>query len=64
MEDGDSIDYAEVRGYVRSSLEGFLLDPPDSDYQRGYMAALKAVLKEAMGHPATDPLMIAITAIE
>lgn len=63
-EQGDLPTYARARDYVRSSLEGFLLDPPDSDFQRGYMAALKAVAKEAMDHPPTDPLMIAISAVE
>ena len=38
-----------VESYVATALHGFVKDPPDSDFQSGYLAALKAVATEAMG---------------
>lgn len=35
--------------YVMIALAGFVGDPPDSDFQSGYLAALKAVATEGMG---------------
>ncbi len=32
-------------GYLNSALEGFTNDPADSDYQRGYEAALREMLE-------------------
>lgn len=33
--------------YIHTALDGFEMDPPDSDFQRGYKAALEIILKEA-----------------
>ena len=38
----------EARDYVRKSIEGFERDPADSEFQRGYLAALMAVWTEAL----------------
>jgi hypothetical protein len=65
MEDqGDALDVTSIRGYVRKALEGFLLDPPDSDYQLGYMAAMKQVYTEGLLMQNSDALIVAITKIE
>ena len=37
-----------VGAYVIEALEGFLNDPPDSDFQFGYLSALCAVYREAL----------------
>lgn len=38
---------AYVRGYIEDALIGFEHDPADSDFQRGYQAALETVIREA-----------------
>lgn len=40
---------AKVEDYITSSVQTFLGDPPNSDAQWGYMSALLAVAKEALG---------------
>jgi hypothetical protein len=40
---------ANVEEYARSSVEAFLGDPPDTDFQRGYLASLLIVAEEALG---------------
>ena len=40
---------AYVDEYVRSAVQGFVGDPPDSNYQSGYLAALLVVAQEALG---------------
>jgi hypothetical protein len=37
------------RDYVDAAIASFENDPPDSDYQKGYLAALKVVRDEAFG---------------
>lgn len=42
--------------YMRRALGLFAVDPPDSEYQRGYLAALQVFASEAMGiDPALEP---------
>ena len=43
-----------LRPYVMSSIEQYLGDPPDTDFQRGYLAALLTVYEEGMGQGAGD----------
>jgi len=43
--------------YVKRSLELYVNDPPDSDFQKGFHEALKVVAHEALGFEATDPLL-------
>jgi hypothetical protein len=38
--------------YVTKALEGFIIDPPDSDYQRGYLEALCVLGEECLSIPA------------
>lgn len=35
--------------YVMLGIAGFIKDPPDSDHQRGYLAALIVVATEGLG---------------
>jgi hypothetical protein len=35
--------------YVTNSVEASLLNPPDTDFQRGYLAALLVLAEEALG---------------
>lgn len=37
--------------YVQEAIAGFERDPPDTDYQRGYLAALLVIQKEAFEVP-------------
>ena len=47
-----------VYEYIKSNVEPFLLSPPDTDFQRGYLAALLNVAEEALGlHLAKYPLL-------
>ena len=39
---------ANVEEYVTSSVQTFLGDPPDSDYQRGFLGAMLVVAEEAL----------------
>lgn len=39
----------DAQGYVLAALKGFELDPADTDYQRGYEAALRCVAREGFG---------------
>lgn len=37
-----------VRAYVETALLGYLDDPPASEFQRGHLAALVTVYREAL----------------
>lgn len=52
-------DSARVAPFIVRAIEGFLADPPDSDYQRGYLAALVNIYREGMGRGETDARVIA-----
>jgi hypothetical protein len=44
--------------YIKSGVDGFLTDPLDTDFQRGYLAALLGVAEEALGlHLGKSPFM-------
>jgi hypothetical protein len=43
--------------YMRQALGLFKHDPPDSEFQRGYLEALKVFANEAMGFAWDDPLL-------
>ena len=45
-----------VYTYIKGNVEPFLRDPPDTEFQRGYLAALLNVADEALGlHLAKYP---------
>jgi hypothetical protein len=42
--------------YIKGNVELFLSDPPDTEFQQGYLAALLTVADEALGlHLAKSP---------
>jgi hypothetical protein len=43
--------------YMRQALHLFTIDPPDSDFQRGYLEGLKVFANEALGFKWDDPLV-------
>jgi hypothetical protein len=43
--------------YMREALQLFILDPPDSDFQRGFLEGLKVFANEAMDFRWDDPLL-------
>ncbi len=47
------------RGYVKKAIEGFINDPPDSEYQRGFLASLLCLYREALEMPLNDKILIA-----
>ena len=40
-----------VAEYVTRSVQSFLGDPPDNEYQHGFLSAMLAIAKEALGMP-------------
>ena len=48
MADVIDFDAARIAPYLMSSIEGFLGDPPDTEFQRGYLAALITVYREGL----------------
>lgn len=55
-----SFDDSRARKYVERALIGFAGDPPDSDYQRGFLAALAIVYREGLGKVAPTDSRIAL----
>ena len=43
-----------AENYIKEAIDGFMRDPPDTDYQSGYLAALLVIQKEAF-EPRTSP---------
>lgn len=54
MTDIISFDAEKATRYIVQALVGFLNDPPDSDYQRGYLGALLTIYEEGLGKGAGD----------
>ena len=42
-------EHKQVQRYLEESIQAFLVDPPDSDFLRGYLSALLVVAEEALG---------------
>ena len=53
--DENYVSLANVEEYVRGAIQGFAGDPPDSDYQSAYLAALLVIAQEALGHRVDMP---------
>lgn len=49
-----SFDAEKASRYLERAMFGFLGDPVDSDYQRGFLAALLTVYREGLGKGAED----------
>ena len=56
-----SFDAEKASRYIEKALAGFINDPADSDFQRGYLAALLTMYEEGLGKGAGDdrlPLLL------
>lgn len=53
----DKVD--DVVKYVEDAIKSFIIDPPDSTYQRGYLDALLIVWTEAFDMPDSDDITTA-----
>jgi hypothetical protein len=42
-------DGRKVRAFLDRAIDGFLIDPPDTPYQRGWCSALVVLYKDALG---------------
>lgn len=49
-----SFDAERASRYIEESFNLFLMDPPDSDYQRGFLASLLVIYREGLGKGAGD----------
>ena len=47
-------DAEKATRYIEQALIGFINDPADSDFQRGYLAALLAIYEEGLGKGVGD----------
>ena len=41
--------------YVRSSVHTFLSDPPDSEFQAGFLGALLVIARDVLGQRMDEP---------
>ena len=58
MADIVDFDGHRVAPYVIDAIAGFISDPPDSDYQEGYLAACLAIYREGIGRGQNDARVI------
>jgi hypothetical protein len=49
-----SFDSERAAKYLEGVFAGYLSDPADSDYQRGFLAACLTLYREALGRGAGD----------
>lgn len=49
-----SFDAERASRYIERAFGGFLNDPADSDYQRGFLAALLTLYREGLGKGEGD----------
>lgn len=49
-----SFDVERASRYIERAFAGFLGDPPDSDYQRGFLTALLTLYQEGLGKGNED----------
>jgi hypothetical protein len=49
-----SFDSERAAHYMEDVFAGFLKDPADSDYQRGFLAAALAIYRDALGRGVND----------
>tara|TARA_Y100001947_G_scaffold158677_2_gene172583 strand:+ start:1077 stop:1295 length:219 start_codon:yes stop_codon:yes gene_type:complete len=53
----------EAGRYIRESILCYLGDPPDTDFQVGYLAALVDVYRECLGQEGGDRIKLAASLI-
>lgn len=49
-----SFDAEKASRYIERAMLGFLGDPADSDFQRGFLAALLVTYREGLGRGVSD----------
>lgn len=49
-----SFDAAKTTRYIEQAFHGYMIDPADSDYQRGFLAALLTLYREGLGKGEGD----------
>jgi hypothetical protein len=49
-----SFDAERASRYIEEAFVGYLRDPADSDFQRGYLAALLTLYREGLGKGEGD----------
>ena len=64
MSDIVEFDAMRVRRYLIAALRSFANDNPDTQYQRGYLAALCAVYREALNGGSDNDLLIGEAILE
>jgi hypothetical protein len=52
-------DAKRIAPKIISAIAGFLMDPPDSEFQRGYLAALCTLYREGLGRGEGDDRLTA-----
>jgi len=52
-------DGARVAPFILRAVRRFLADPPDSDFQRGYLSALINIYREGLGRGDADVRILA-----
>lgn len=53
------LDARRITPYIIQAVELFLLDPPDCEFQRGYLAAILNVWIEGVGRNVHDARIVA-----
>ena len=48
-----------ITPYVLEAIAGFIGDPPDSQFQRGYLSALLDIYREGLGNKSADARVVA-----
>lgn len=57
-----SFDAERASNYIITALNMFMVDPADSDHQRGYLSALLTVYEEGLGRGKDDSRIAALKA--
>jgi len=57
-----SFDAVRASRYIEQAFAGFLNDPVETEYQRGYLAALLTLYQEGLGKGQHDDRMALLTA--
>ena len=53
-----SFDAERASRYIEQAFAGYLADPPDSDFQRGHLAALLTLYQEGLGKGRGDDRLV------
>jgi len=58
MADVIDFDSMRVRKYLDHAINGFLNDPPDSEYQAGFLGAVCVIYREALNNTTDDRITL------